>query len=83
MDKKNVFRVIINGKIEKYDNHGWETPESIIRSLMHWYSNGTIFVVIDPEYRVSIFQKYLTLNDNVTLIDYLEKLESSDLQDNK
>lgn len=77
LGKNHTFRVITNGKVKYYQGHERETSEGIVRGIMCWYSTGTIFVVIDPEYRVSIFQKVHS-DDPVKgyseLVDYLEML---------
>lgn len=79
LNKKRIFRVIINGKEEEYEGHERETSEGIVRGIMCWYSTNTLFVVIDPEYRVSIFQKVRS-DDPVKgyseLVNYLEMLRN-------
>lgn len=77
LGKKRIFRVIINGEEEEYEGHERSTSEGIVRGIMCWYSTDTLFVVIDPELKVSIFKKVHS-DDPVKgyseLVDYIEML---------
>ncbi len=79
MEKKYIYKIIVQGKMTEYEGHEKSTPEGMVRCIMCWYMTDTIFVVIDPSYNISIFQKVASpdpIKGYSELVNYIEKLKS-------
>ena len=79
MQNNYIYRVLVGGKERVYETPNKSTAEMVVRGVMCWYGTDTIFVVIDPDYNVSIFQKVKSsdpIKGYCELVNYIDKLKN-------